>query len=90
MFKVLDRARMPYSVLAGNHDIDASKDDGRGDSPYLRTFGPQRFRRMSDVRRVDAERLQLVPRVPRGRAAVVAAGNGLATVGRELRMGARR
>lgn len=47
VFAVLDRARMPYSVLAGNHDIDASKDDQRGDSPYLRVFGPQRFRRMS-------------------------------------------
>ena len=47
VFKVLDWARMPYSVLAGNHDIDASKDDTRGDSAYLRTFGPQRFRRMS-------------------------------------------
>jgi len=47
VFKVLDRARMPYSVLAGNHDIDGSKDDTRGDSPYLRTFGPQRFRRMA-------------------------------------------
>ncbi|NOL43675.1 Tat pathway signal sequence domain protein [Kribbella sandramycini] len=48
VFKVLDRARMPYSVLAGNHDIDGSKtDDARGDSAYLRTFGPQRFRRMT-------------------------------------------
>ncbi len=47
VFKVLDRARMPYSVLAGNHDIDASKNDTRGDSAYLRTFGPQRFRRMA-------------------------------------------
>ncbi|MEV0286829.1 LamG-like jellyroll fold domain-containing protein [Kribbella sp. NPDC050820] len=47
VFKVLDRARMPYSVLAGNHDIDASKDDTRGDSAYLKTFGPQRFRRMA-------------------------------------------
>ncbi|MEU4396306.1 LamG-like jellyroll fold domain-containing protein [Kribbella sp. NPDC023855] len=47
VFAVLDRARMPYSVLAGNHDIDASKDDQRGDSAYLRVFGPQRFRRMS-------------------------------------------
>ena len=47
VFKVLDRARMPYCVLAGNHDIDASKDDTRGDSAYLRTFGPQRFRRMA-------------------------------------------
>ena len=47
VFGVLDQARMPYSVLAGNHDIDGSKDDQRGDSAYLRTFGPQRFRRMS-------------------------------------------
>jgi hypothetical protein len=47
VFAVLDRARMPYSVLAGNHDIDGSKDDQRGDSAYLHTFGPQRFRKMS-------------------------------------------
>ena len=47
VFKILDRARFPYSVLAGNHDIDGSTDDTRGDSPYLHTFGPQRFRRMS-------------------------------------------
>ncbi|MEV8378331.1 LamG-like jellyroll fold domain-containing protein [Kribbella sp. NPDC056861] len=47
VFAVLDRARMPYSVLAGNHDIDGSTDDQRGDTPYLRVFGPQRFRRMS-------------------------------------------
>ena len=46
VFKVLDQAAMPYSVLAGNHDIDSSKDDTRGDSPYLQTFGPQRFRSM--------------------------------------------
>lgn len=47
VFGVMDQARMPYSVLAGNHDIDGSKDDQRGDSAYLHTFGPQRFRRMS-------------------------------------------
>lgn len=47
VFAIMDRARMPYSVLAGNHDIDSRKDDQRGDSPYLRVFGPQRFRRMS-------------------------------------------
>ncbi|MEV6288451.1 LamG-like jellyroll fold domain-containing protein [Kribbella sp. NPDC051770] len=47
VFGILDRARVPYSVLAGNHDIDASKDDQRGDSAYLHVFGPQRFRRMS-------------------------------------------
>lgn len=37
--------RLPYSVLAGNHDV--SGDDQRGDTPYLRTFGPQRFARMA-------------------------------------------
>ncbi|WBQ07733.1 LamG-like jellyroll fold domain-containing protein [Kribbella sp. CA-293567] len=47
VFAVLDRARMPYSVLAGNHDIDGRTTDQRGDTPYLRAFGPQRFRRMS-------------------------------------------
>ncbi|TDV44942.1 LamG-like jellyroll fold domain-containing protein [Actinophytocola oryzae] len=35
--------KMPYSVLAGNHDIDSGTDDQRGDSQYLRTFGPRRF-----------------------------------------------
>ncbi|MCR3719449.1 MULTISPECIES: LamG-like jellyroll fold domain-containing protein [Prauserella salsuginis group] len=35
--------RLPYSVLAGNHDV--SGDDQRGDTPYLRTFGPGRFAR---------------------------------------------
>jgi hypothetical protein len=34
--------RLPYSVLAGNHDV--SGDDQRGDTAYLRTFGPARFR----------------------------------------------
>ncbi|GID31348.1 LamG-like jellyroll fold domain-containing protein [Paractinoplanes brasiliensis] len=34
--------KLPYSVLAGNHDIDGSKDDQRGDSAYLREFGPRR------------------------------------------------
>jgi len=46
VFKLLDRARFPYSVLAGNHDIDGSKDDTRGPSPYLDTFSPRRFRWM--------------------------------------------
>ncbi|MFJ8186547.1 LamG-like jellyroll fold domain-containing protein [Streptomyces sp. NPDC096105] len=40
-FELID-GRIPYSVLAGNHDI-ASGDDQRGDSPYLDAFGPQRF-----------------------------------------------
>ena len=47
VFDVLDRAGAPYSVLAGNHDIDSSTDDQRGRTPYLDVFGPQRFRRSS-------------------------------------------
>ncbi|MGI5211793.1 LamG-like jellyroll fold domain-containing protein [Plantactinospora sp. CA-290183] len=37
--------KLPYSVLAGNHDIRGG-DDQRGDSVYLRTFGPHRFASM--------------------------------------------
>lgn len=40
-FRTID-GRLPYSVLAGNHDIRGG-DDQRGDSDYLRAFGPQRF-----------------------------------------------
>lgn len=47
VFDVLDRAGAPYSVLAGNHDIDSSTDDQRGRTAYLDVFGPQRFRRSS-------------------------------------------
>lgn len=43
VFKTID-GRLPYSVLAGNHDIPGG-DDQRGDTPYLRTFGPHRFAR---------------------------------------------
>jgi hypothetical protein len=45
-YGILDRARAPYSMLAGNHDIDSGTDDQRGASPYLRVFGPQRFEDM--------------------------------------------
>ncbi|APU13253.1 metallophosphoesterase [Actinoalloteichus sp. GBA129-24] len=45
-FRELDR-KLPYSVLAGNHDVDGSTDDQRGDSPYLDAFGPHRLRRTS-------------------------------------------
>ncbi|MFB6703999.1 LamG-like jellyroll fold domain-containing protein [Streptomyces sp. NPDC056333] len=38
--------KVPYSVLAGNHDINSGTDDQRGDSAYLRAFGPQRFTSM--------------------------------------------
>ncbi|SDX36425.1 Calcineurin-like phosphoesterase [Saccharopolyspora shandongensis] len=41
-FEDLDRHRFPYSVLAGNHDIDSSTDDQRGPTPFLSTFGPKR------------------------------------------------
>ncbi|WP_433057003.1 LamG-like jellyroll fold domain-containing protein [Dactylosporangium sp. CS-033363] len=46
-FKSLD-GRMPYSVLAGNHDINGGTDDQRGDSAYLRAFGAsaKRFTKM--------------------------------------------
>ena len=39
-FRGLD-GKLPYSVLAGNHDV--SGDDTRGATPYLRTMGPRRF-----------------------------------------------
>ncbi|MHC3469467.1 LamG-like jellyroll fold domain-containing protein [Streptomyces sp. 7R007] len=42
-FALLDAHGAAYSVVAGNHDV--SGDDSRGDTPYLRTLGPQRFRR---------------------------------------------
>jgi hypothetical protein len=42
-FTVFDRTCTPYSVLAGNHDINSGTDDQRGPTPYLATFGPQRF-----------------------------------------------
>ncbi|WP_129667651.1 LamG-like jellyroll fold domain-containing protein [Phytoactinopolyspora endophytica] len=39
-FTALDGV-VPFSVLAGNHDV--SSDDQRGDTAYLQAFGPQRF-----------------------------------------------
>jgi len=44
VFKIFDFHRVPYSVLAGNHDINPSTTDQRGPSAYLDVFGPQRFR----------------------------------------------
>ncbi|MFI7544748.1 LamG-like jellyroll fold domain-containing protein [Actinoplanes sp. NPDC049599] len=41
-FSTID-GKLPYSVLAGNHDIRSSTDDQRGASAYLDTFGPSRF-----------------------------------------------
>ncbi|GAA2864331.1 hypothetical protein Acy02nite_71710 [Actinoplanes cyaneus] len=43
-FKAID-GRLPYSVLAGNHDVSSGTDDQRGDTPYRKVFGPDRFRR---------------------------------------------
>ncbi|MGW1163475.1 LamG-like jellyroll fold domain-containing protein [Streptomyces sp. NPDC002519] len=43
-FRLLDRRGVGYSVLAGNHDVRSSTDDQRGPTPYLDTFGPDRFR----------------------------------------------
>ncbi|MEV6944827.1 LamG-like jellyroll fold domain-containing protein [Streptomyces sp. NPDC051172] len=43
-FGLLDRSGVGYSVLAGNHDVRSSTDDQRGSTPYLDTFGPQRFK----------------------------------------------
>ncbi|MET7700692.1 LamG-like jellyroll fold domain-containing protein [Streptomyces sp. NPDC005485] len=43
-FELLDRKGVGYSVLAGNHDVKSSTDDQRGSTPYLDTFGPQRFK----------------------------------------------
>ncbi len=42
-FRMID-GKFPYSVLAGNHDINSVTDDQRGSSAYLATFGPDRFR----------------------------------------------
>jgi hypothetical protein len=32
--------RLPYTVPAGNHDVPADTDDGRGETPFRRVFGP--------------------------------------------------
>ncbi|MFF4048507.1 LamG-like jellyroll fold domain-containing protein [Streptomyces chartreusis] len=42
--------KVPYSVLAGNHDIRSSTDDQRGDSAYLAAFGPERYASMPTFR----------------------------------------
>lgn len=42
-FDILDSKGVGYSVLAGNHDVNASTDDTRGPTPYLDAMGPQRF-----------------------------------------------
>jgi hypothetical protein len=42
--------KVPYSVLAGNHDISSSTDDQRGASAYLAAFGPARYASMPTFR----------------------------------------
>ncbi len=55
-FEVFDRRRVGYSVLAGNHDLpDSRTDDGRGRTPYLDVFGPQRFRHSPTFRGASAD-----------------------------------
>ncbi|WP_443064684.1 LamG-like jellyroll fold domain-containing protein [Streptomyces sp. NBC_00588] len=51
-FALLDAHGAAYSVVAGNHDV--SGDDSRGDTPYLQTLGPQRFRRAKTFAGADA------------------------------------
>ncbi|MBB2912024.1 3',5'-cyclic AMP phosphodiesterase CpdA [Streptosporangium becharense] len=48
-FRAID-GKVSYSVLAGNHDVRSSTDDQRGDSAYLRAFGPARFAAMPTFR----------------------------------------
>jgi hypothetical protein len=55
-FEVLDRRRVGYSVLAGNHDLpDSRTDDQRGRTPYLDRFGPRRFRGSPTFRGASAD-----------------------------------
>lgn len=42
--------KVPYSVLAGNHDISSGTDDQRGDTAYLAAFGPARYASMPTFR----------------------------------------
>ncbi|MER7837894.1 LamG-like jellyroll fold domain-containing protein [Streptomyces sp. NPDC096040] len=51
-FDLLDAHGAAYSVLAGNHDV--SGDDSRGDTPYLQTMGPQRFKHAKTFAGADA------------------------------------
>jgi hypothetical protein len=50
VFDLLDKERVAYSVLAGNHDVGSSTTDQRGDTPYLDTFNPKRFARSATWR----------------------------------------
>ncbi len=43
-FRKID-GKLPYSVLAGNHDVNGGTDDQRGATAYLKAFGPSRFQK---------------------------------------------
>ncbi len=45
-YKILDRAKLPYSVLAGNHDINSGTNDTRPESPFSKAFGAHRYANM--------------------------------------------
>ncbi|MFD4791669.1 Tat pathway signal sequence domain protein, partial [Streptomyces sp. NPDC058459] len=51
-FALLDAHGAAYSVVAGNHDL--SGDDTRGDTPYLQTMGPGRFKHSKTFAGADA------------------------------------
>ena len=87
VFEIFDQRRTPYSVLAGNHDINPNTTDQRGPSPYLDVFGPKRFRPLATYRGSHAGRLQHLPRVPRGRPGVAGVRAGLAAVRRHPGLG---
>ena len=54
VFDYLDQRGAAYSVLAGNHDVRSSTTDQRGDTPYLDTMGPQRFKRSPSLVAADS------------------------------------
>jgi len=45
VYAILDEHEIPYSVVAGNHDVAGSStyDDERGHEVYLDYFSPARF-----------------------------------------------
>ncbi|MDA0172855.1 hypothetical protein OJ998_27380 [Solirubrobacter taibaiensis] len=42
-YRILDRAKVPYSVPAGNHDINSGTNDTRPESPFSKAFGLSRY-----------------------------------------------
>jgi 3',5'-cyclic AMP phosphodiesterase CpdA len=62
-FRRID-GRLPYSVLAGNHDV--SGDDRRGPTAYLATFGPARFRTAPTFLGADADGYNSAHRISAG------------------------